>query len=40
MKISKQIFLAFVIILLNGCNSKNSKTESTSKKIEVEVIPE
>ena len=40
MKISKQIFLAFVIILLNGCNSKNSKTESASKKIEVEVIPE
>jgi len=40
MKISKQFFLAFVIILLNGCNSKNSKTESTSKKIEVEVIPE
>ena len=40
MKISKQIFLAFVIILLNGCNSKNSKTESTAKKIEIEVIPE
>lgn len=40
MKISKQFFLAFVIILLNGCNSKNSKTESISKKIEVEVNSE
>lgn len=40
MKISKQFFLAFVIILLYGCNSKNSKTESTSKKIEVEVNSE
>ena len=40
MKISKQFFLAFVIIILNGCNSKNSKTESISKKIEVEVNSE
>ena len=40
MKISKQFFLAFVVILLYGCNSKNSKTESTSKKIEVEVNSE
>ena len=40
MKINNQIFLAFVLILLNGCNSKNSKIESTSQKNEVEVNPE
>ena len=40
MKINNQIFLAFVLILLNGCNSKNSKIESTSQKNEVEVSPE
>ena len=40
MNINNQIFLAFVLILLNGCNSKNSKIESTSQKNEVEVNPE
>ena len=40
MKIKKQIFLAFAIILINGCNSKNSKIESTSQKNEVEVSQE
>ena len=40
MNINNQIFLAFVLILLNGCNSKNSKIESTSQKNEVEVSPE
>ena len=40
MKINNQIFLAVVIILLNGCNSKNSKTVSTSQKNEVEVNSE
>ena len=40
MNINNQIFLAFVLILLNGCNSKNSKKESTSQKNEVEVSPE
>jgi len=40
MKIKKQIFLAFAIILINGCNSKNSKIESTSQKNQVEVNQE
>jgi cyclophilin family peptidyl-prolyl cis-trans isomerase len=40
MNINNQIFLAFVLILLNGCNSKNSKIESTSQKNEVEVSQE
>ena len=40
MNINNQIFLAFVLIILNGCNSKNSKIESTSQKNEVEVSPE
>ena len=40
MNINNQIFLAFVLILLNGCNSKNSKIEPTSQKNEVEVSPE
>jgi cyclophilin family peptidyl-prolyl cis-trans isomerase len=40
MKIKKQIFLAFAIILINGCNSKNSKIDSTSQKNEVEVNQE
>ena len=40
MNINNQIFLAFVLILLYGCNSKNSKIESTSQKNEVEVSPE
>lgn len=40
MNINNQIFLAFVLILLNGCNSKNSKIESTSQKNEIEVNPE
>ena len=40
MKINNQIFLSFILIFLNGCNSKNSKIESTSKKDEVEVNSE
>ena len=40
MNINNQIFLASVLILLNSCNSKNSKIESTSQKNEVEVSPE